>query len=94
MTIESKKAVEVAMKYAKDHIGEDNLPHLLLEDLEYDDGNNVWKVVIGYDSHIQTKKVGNPLMGIAATTETEKKREYKSLEIDGETGLCKRMKMF
>lgn len=92
--IESKKAVEVAMQYAKDHIGEENLPHLLLEELEYDESSNVWKVVIGYDSHIQTKKIGSPLMGLGSSTETEKKREYKTLEIDGATGQCKRMKMY
>lgn len=90
--LEPREAVQKAMQYVKDLIGQDNMPNLLLEELEYDEANNTWKIVVGYDSHLQTqRRSGNALTG--GTVETEKKREYKLIEISGDTGEFKSIRI-
>jgi hypothetical protein len=63
----------------------ENLPNKLLEEIEYDDESDMWKVVIGFDSeHIRTKTEGNTMFGTA--TVEEKERKYKQIRLKGQDG--------
>lgn len=82
--IELKEAIKKAYEYIDLMYEGENLPNKLLEEIEYDEGADTWKVVIGFDSdHVTTKTTGPSLF---PSTVKEKERKYKQLRIKGETG--------
>ena len=43
-----KEAVQTARKYLVDIFADDNIKDVGLEEIDFDDGTNVWKVTIGF----------------------------------------------
>ncbi|WP_446008981.1 hypothetical protein [Candidatus Electrothrix sp.] len=63
----------------------EKLPNRLLEEIEYDDSSDSWKVVIGFDSnHIIKKTEANAITG--GTSIEERKRKYKQIRLKGGDG--------
>lgn len=82
--IELKEAIKKAYEYIDLMYEGEKLPNKLLEEIEYDEGADAWKVVIGFDSdHVTTKTSGTSLF---PSTIREKERKYKQVRIKGETG--------
>jgi len=85
MTIPVKEAVTKAFEYAHDFYKQQEIPQLMLEEVELDEEKKNWLVTLGYKSPrtIQRQTSGGvfPL-----TTEKESIREYKIFRIDASDG--------
>ncbi len=59
-------------------------PNKLLEEIEYDDDSDIWKVVIGFDTdRIKTKTEGPAMF---PTRVREQERKYKQILLKGKDG--------
>lgn len=89
--LELKDAIKQSFHYLDEMLYDGKkLPNKLLEEIEYDDEKDIWKVVIGFDTDIEViKQVQNifssPIFG---PTQTEKKfeRKYKQIQLRGNDG--------
>lgn len=62
----------------------EKIPNKLLEEIEYDDSSDIWKVVIGFDSNRITTRTEGP--GMFASSVREKERKYKQIRLKGQDG--------
>ena len=84
-----KDAIKKAFELFEDIYEGQKIPNKLLEEIEYDDTSDIWKVVIGFDSdHIITRTEGNAFNSIigGASTIKERKRKYKQIRLKGGDG--------
>jgi hypothetical protein len=81
MTISVKEAVSKAFEYAHDLYKPQEIPQLMLEEVELDEEKKHWLVTLGYKSYRTIQKQMLPL-----TTEKESVREYKIFRIDAQDG--------
>jgi len=85
MTISVKEAVTKAFEYAHDFYKPQEVPELMLEEVELfkDEEKKNWLVTLGYKSSRIIEKQESGLLGIR---ERESLREYKTFIIDAEDG--------
>ena len=83
--LNANEAVGRAFMTIRELIPEDQLPNLALEEVEFDDKNEEWRITVGYDSPRVIKKT-SPASSLFGTTTEETERNYKILRIDGHTG--------
>lgn len=81
MTISVKEAVTKAFKYAHEFYKLQEIPQLMLEEVEFDEEKKNWLVTLGYKSSRTIQRQTLPL-----TTEKESLREYKTFRINAENG--------
>ena len=93
MTIELYDAVKIAKDQVQQLFAEQTLPHLMLEEVEFDEKEQVWLIRLGYDSHhvVKTTSRGDKMMpsmfgGGDTTTEERTPRVYKEFKIDASDG--------
>jgi hypothetical protein len=83
--LDLKNAIKKAFEHFELIYEGEKLPNKLLEEIEYDDQDDIWKVVIGFDSNrITTKTEGAAMFG--STTVREKERKYKQIRLKGKDG--------
>jgi hypothetical protein len=84
--LELKDAIKKSFQYLELMYEGQDLPNKLLEEIEYDDSSDVWKVVIGFDSNrITTTTEGSSVFGSGSTTK-KKERNYKQIRFKGADG--------
>ena len=83
--IEAKEAVRIALEAMGELYAEDQVPHLALEEVDLGKDGATWNVVVSF-SRPFAKSTIEAMTGEGTTT-------YKMLEIDGETGVVRSMKM-
>ncbi len=84
--LQFKDAIKQSFQYLAEIYEGEELPNKLLEEIEYDERDDVWKVVIGFDSNrVTTTTAGNALLGSGSTTK-EKLRNYKLIRLKGADG--------
>jgi len=86
MTISVKEAVTKAFEYAHDFYKPQEIPELMLEEVELDEEKKNWLVTLGYKSPRVIQKQTSGLGAFPATTEKESIREYKIFRIDALDG--------
>lgn len=95
--IEVTAAVKYARQFANDLYQDEDIKHLGLEEVVFDDNSNEWRVTLGYDSYRvkTTETAPNPYSAISTFTsknvEKETLREYKTFRISAEDGAFKGM---
>ncbi len=83
--LELKDTIKKAFEHFELIYEGEKLPNKLLEEIEYDDESDIWKVVIGFDSaRITTRTEGSSMFGTA--TVREKERKYKQIRLKGQDG--------
>lgn len=83
--LELKETIKKAFEHFELIYEGEKLPNKLLEEIEYDDESDIWKVVIGFDSdRITTRTEGSAMFGTA--TVREKERKYKQIRLKGQDG--------
>lgn len=87
--IELKEAIKKSFHYLDEMLydGKD-LPNKLLEEIEYDDEQDIWKVVIGFDTDkvITTQQKSPYNFAMGGTTEKKTERKYKQIQLRGNDG--------
>ncbi len=86
--LELKDAIKKAFEHFELIYEGHKLPNILLEEVEYDDSSDVWKVVIGFDSLSKTTTTQGhavSMFGQASTFE-ENKRKYKQIRMKAQDG--------
>lgn len=83
--LDLKNAIKKAFEHFELIYEGNKLPNKLLEEIEYDNEDDIWKVVIGFDSDRVTTKTDGPAM-FASTTVKEKERKYKQIRLKGKDG--------
>ena len=82
--LDLKDAIKKAFEFFEQIYEGQKLPNKLLEEIEYDDSDDVWKIVIGFDSErITTKTEG---LALFPSTVQEKERKYKQIRLKGKDG--------
>lgn len=76
--MEVKQAVEVAKNYVADLFESEEITNIGLEEIEYDDLENLWQITIGFNRPWD-RNVG--LLVNAASSRTYKRRTYKKIAI-------------
>ena len=87
--LELKEAIKQSFHYLDEMLYEgEPLPNKLLEEIEYDDEKDIWKVVIGFDTDkVITTQVAIPYFAMSGTpTEKKKERKYKQIQLRGSDG--------
>ena len=87
--LELKEAIKKSFHYLDEMLYEgEALPNKLLEEIEYDDEKDIWKVVIGFDTDkVITTQVSTPYFAMCGTpTEKKKERKYKQIQLRGSDG--------
>ncbi len=79
-----KDAIQKAFEYFNLIYEGEKLPNKLLEEIDYDDSSDIWKVVIGFDSGRITTRTEGPAM--FASSVREKERKYKQVRLKGQDG--------
>ncbi len=82
--LELKEAIKKAFEHFEQIYEGEKLPNKLLEEIEYDDSDDIWKVVIGFDSDRITTRTDGPAM--FGSTIQEKERKYKQIRLKGKDG--------
>lgn len=84
--LQFKDAIKQSFQYLAEMYEGEELPNKLLEEIEYDESADVWKVVIGFDSNrVTTTTAGNALFGSDSTTK-KTERNYKQIRVKGADG--------
>ncbi len=82
--LELKDAIKKAFEHFELIYEGEEIPNKLLEEIEYDDSDDIWKVVIGFDSNrIFTRTEGAAMFGSMVR---EKERKFKQIRLKGEDG--------
>ena len=76
--MEVKQAVEVARNYVADLFASEGITDIGLEEIEYDDFENLWQITIGF-SRPWDQNTGS--LFVAASSRTYKRRTYKRIAI-------------
>jgi hypothetical protein len=80
--MEVKEAAVLAREYVNDVLGEDELIHLAIEEVDYDDHDDEWIITIGfYRPWSQNAGAIRTIVG-----DPFRHRSYKSIRIDDDTG--------
>ncbi len=97
MTIAMQDAVKIAKTQAQQLFDGQTLPHLMLEEVDFDEAKKVWLVTLGYDSHQlvkTTEKAPASYMFVGPDMIRERRpRVYKVFQIDASDGRLISMKM-
>lgn len=80
-----KEAVKKAFEHIEILYEKQPLPNKLLEEIEFNHDDNVWNVVIGFDSQKIIEKSEGPLMFQTVKTK-ENERKFKKIVMNGEDG--------
>ncbi|MFH1118072.1 MAG: hypothetical protein V1792_29475 [Pseudomonadota bacterium] len=86
--MEVKEAVTRAKQYVADLFASEDISNVGLEEVEFDDGSNMWTVTIGF-SRPWDKPI-NPLLAMTEGGPTT--RAYKVVTIDDRLGKVKSVK--
>ncbi|MCI5221614.1 MAG: hypothetical protein D3924_02760 [Candidatus Electrothrix sp. AR4] len=93
MNIELYDAVKIAKTQAQQLFEGQTLPHLMLEEVEFDEKEQAWLIRLGYDSHhvVKTTSRGDKMVpsmfgGDDTITEEKTPRVYKEFKIDASDG--------
>ncbi len=84
-----KQAVRAAESWVRDVYPEADIQHLRLEEVEFSDEGN-WRITLGW---IEPAIRQNSLTAALQPDVYALPRVYKTLEVDGETGAVKSMKI-
>ena len=88
-----KDAVKLAKAYVADIFMDENISHIGLEEVEYDELTGVWRVTIGFQRSWKKSLTGlAPTLSELYATPRITDRWYKVLEINAETGRVLSMK--
>jgi hypothetical protein len=80
-----KEAIKQSFSLLADMYEGEELPNKLLEEIEYDENADIWKVVIGFDSNrFTTSTDGSALFG--GHTIKKRERNYKQIRLKGADG--------
>ncbi|WP_394691225.1 hypothetical protein [Hoeflea sp.] len=91
--MEVKDAVKLAKSYIADIFMDENISHIGLEEVEYDESDDVWRVTIGFQRSWKKSLTGlSPTLSELYATPRMTDRWYKILEISAETGRVLSMK--
>lgn len=82
--LDLKNAIKKAFEFFEQIYEGQKFPNKLLEEIEYDDSDDVWKIVIGFDSERITTKTEGP--HLFPTTVQENERKYKQIRLKGKDG--------
>jgi hypothetical protein len=95
--IDARKAVAVAVEYLNEmrDLVDEKLKDIRLEELELSDEQGVWVITLGYDVPVQPSRLDRILNPTPSTLlgETVHKRDYKTFQINSETGAVQSMKI-
>ncbi len=90
--IDVKQAVSVAAAYFADLYADQSYSSVLLEEVEYNEDDNVWLITLGYSPSLTlldaVEKSLTPLSAL-----NPKERKYKIFRIDAKTGKVLSMKI-
>lgn len=97
--IDVKEAVKTARQYANELYEDEDIKHLGLEEVVFDESKKEWQITLGYDSYrVKTiEQTPNSIQvavgSLFATGNIEKEtlREYKTFRISAEDGKFKGM---
>lgn len=83
-----KDAIKKSFQYLEEMYEGVELPNKLLEEIEYDDSSDIWKVVIGFDSNRITTTKGSDMFGsmLGSSSTVKKERNYKQIRFKGADG--------
>ena len=84
--MELKEAVKKAKEYISDIFSEENVKNIGLEEIEFDERNNLWKITIGFHRPWQERE------NLLSSFEKKLFRDYKVVTVDNETGEVKSVK--
>jgi hypothetical protein len=84
--IDVKKAVQIACDYIQELYEPDQLPGLLLEEVQISEESGRWLVTLGFSDP-------TPMSPIAKLAAVRDPRKYKIFEIDADTGEVKSMRI-
>lgn len=93
MTMHVKDAIKTAFDYAKEYeeflSPERGLTSLRLEEVEYNDSGNEWKITLGFNTGATRRRAsGATLM---QETITEPEREFRTFVLNDTTGEIKKI---
>lgn len=93
MNIDVNKAIKLGFEYVKDFYDNQNqnIPNLLLEEVELDEYQSQWLITIGFD--FIRKKTATDTLSFFPKTIIEKERVYKVVRIDANDGKFISMKI-
>ncbi len=83
--MDAKEAVKIAVDFVQDTFRETEYNDLTLEEIEFDDENNIWNVTLGLI------REQNPLLMLSGG-HGQHQRDYKIFKIDNDTGIVKSMR--
>lgn len=84
-----KEAVRIAIQYVTDVFESENLTNIGLEEVIYDDKNQVWDVTIGFSRPWDYQQTNL----ITSIQSRQPKRQYKVLKIEDFNGEVKAIKI-
>ncbi len=83
-----KEAVRTARKYIVDLFADDNIRHVGLEEVRFNDKDHKWEITIGFSRPWDHKVKEGPFFSHAYVGDTREwsQRSFKVVEIDDDTG--------
>jgi hypothetical protein len=101
MNIDVNKAIKLCFEYIKDLYNNQNqnIPNLLLEEVELDEYQSQWLITIGFDSFHEKTTTDTLSSSLSifpkknSVTTTERERIYKVVRIDANDGKFISMKI-
>jgi len=105
MAIAIQAAVRIAKTQARQLFEGDDMAHLMLEEVDFDEARQAWLITLGYDSHQVVKTTKVPEIAVLSFVEEphesvggeiieeKKPRVYKVFQIDASDGRLISMKM-
>ena len=93
--IDVKKAAMNAAGYFVDLYADQKYSDILLEEVEYDEDDNVWHITLGYSPPLTLlESAQDPLSPLSPLSAfSSKERQYKIFTMDAETGKVISMKI-
>ncbi|WP_200343371.1 hypothetical protein [Rhodovibrio sodomensis] len=91
--MEVKEAIQKAFEYAKDYeqflAPGKGLSALRLEEVDYNDKDDEWRITLGFDTgQVRKRASGAPLL---PETITQTEREFRTFVLYGQTGEMKKL---
>jgi hypothetical protein len=86
-----KEAVKTAITYTKDLFSDESIMNLGLEEVDFDEKTNEWKVTVGFSRPWNAKKQNLTPVSILLP-ENSLDRVYKMVNIDADTSKVKSIK--
>lgn len=83
-----KEAARTAATYVADLFAEEGIEHIGLEEVTFDDLQDVWNVTIGFYRHLDRRTDLSAVIGSSLGTDAPswRKRTFKIVSIDNGTG--------